>query len=131
MLNPAQRRRRARMFGICFHRLPAPQRTLFGKVLLSPEYPCTLTIMLDKTMKRQGEAEREVMSSVPVLYVMEPIGVDGAMEAVDVLWFCSVECRGVIEANTAHVVTAGESNEYIGGTMCDKCGIDLLAFGGF
>jgi len=56
------------------------------------------------------------------LYVMQPIGADGALEAVDTLWFCSDECRGVIAQNTEHTFTEGENSEYIPGTVCDECG---------
>lgn len=62
---------------------------------------------------------------VPVLYLMEPIGVDGGQEAVETLFFCSEECRYVIQQNTAHTVDSGMNGEYVTGTVCDECGKPL------
>lgn len=61
----------------------------------------------------------------PAIYILEPIGVDGALEATDVLHFCSEECRQVIAENTAHTIKAGESEDWIEGTVCDECGVCL------
>lgn len=61
----------------------------------------------------------------PVLYLMEQTGVDNALEAYDTLFFCSHDCRAIVAANTEHTVKAGESAEYIAGTVCDECGKPL------
>lgn len=72
------------------------------------------------------------------LFILEPIGFNYTLEAVDVLHFCSEECRQVIAQNTAHTtmpvacdiiagrdVTPGLSPDWIDGTVCDECGVPL------
>ena len=44
------------------------------------------------------------------------------MEAVDVMYFCSDECRQVIAQNTEHTIKPGVSGDWIKGTVCDECG---------
>jgi len=63
-------------------------------------------------------------NSVPCLYEMEPIGVDGKLEAVATLWFCSDRCRRVYE--TDQTVESGENSEYLDGTLCEECGIPVV-----
>lgn len=48
----------------------------------------------------------------PAIYVLNPIGIDGALEATDVLHFCSEECRQAIAENTAHTIKKGESEDW-------------------
>lgn len=59
------------------------------------------------------------------LFILDNIGIGGALEAVDVLHFCSEDCRQVIAQNTAHKIRAGESIDYAEGTVCDECGEPL------
>lgn len=64
-------------------------------------------------------------SAKPCIYEREPIGVDGALEATTVRWFCSSECR----ENAARMPrdVDGFDGEWIAGTQCDKCGKPLAA----
>ena len=61
----------------------------------------------------------------PVLYTMEPIGVDGALEAVDVIWFGSETCRNlyrVTEMIPDDVELAeGMNGDCEDGTVCEYC----------
>lgn len=65
------------------------------------------------------------MERVPCLFVLEPIGVNGTLEAVDILRFCSDECLSIIKTNTAHTVSEGQDKDYLPGTVCDECGVTL------
>ena len=65
------------------------------------------------------------ISRVPALFILEPIGVNDAMDAVDVLRFCSDECLEIVRANTEHVTAVGEDYDYIPGYQCDECGKPL------
>lgn len=62
---------------------------------------------------------------MPALFILEPIGVDGALEAVETLVFCCDDCRNIVRLNTAHMVKVGESADYIEGTVCDECAAAL------
>lgn len=75
----------------------------------------------------KGHAFESELDPQPTLalYIMEPIGVDGALEAVNVMHFCSDECRQVIAQNTEHTVNPGVSEDWIEGTVCDECGVPL------
>lgn len=70
-----------------------------------------------------GEASKEY----PALYIMQPIGEGGALEAVETLFFCSDDCRQIIADNTAYTVKLGMSSDWIEGTVCDECGKELSA----
>jgi hypothetical protein len=63
------------------------------------------------------------MPKYPVIYDMDEIGVNGALEAVGIHYFCSVECR----ANHSASGQDGESDEYLPGTQCEECGKELAA----
>lgn len=60
---------------------------------------------------------------VPVIYEMAPIGVDGADEAISVMYFCSEACR----ANYSAQGQDGESDDWIPGTVCTECCKPLTA----
>lgn len=64
-------------------------------------------------------------ASMPALFILEPIGVDGTLEAVETLVFCSDDCRDVVRLNTSWKTKAGECGDYIEGTVCDECGVAL------
>lgn len=65
-----------------------------------------------------GHAFESELEPRPVLalYLMQ----DGTLEAVDVMHFCSDECRQVIAQNTEH--TKSGVSGWIEGTVCDECG---------
>jgi hypothetical protein len=59
----------------------------------------------------------------PVLYEMEPIGLQGADEANGrVYFFCSAEHRDQYRDAFPALCHEGMSDDYIRGTVCDQCG---------
>lgn len=58
------------------------------------------------------------------IFEVEPIGEDGALEANGrVYHFCSGQCRSTFDLSVpAHL---GESDDWIDGAVCDKCGEPL------
>lgn len=62
----------------------------------------------------------------PVIYLIEPIGLDGKGEATQTLFYCCDECRvnASIELRTesGDPVQWGRSSDWIEGTVCDECG---------
>ena len=64
---------------------------------------------------------------VPALYEMEPIGIDGHLEAVATLWFCSEGCREAYLSHTEQlvVVASGEDSDYWDGICCEECGLPV------
>jgi hypothetical protein len=68
---------------------------------------------------------------VPALYEMEPIGVNGAMEANGrVYHFCCGAHREQYREMFPNVcMSEGMSGEYLDGTVCDQCGLILLPQG--
>ena len=61
------------------------------------------------------------------IFELEPIGLDGALEANGVVYhFCSEECRAKFDGSgLSGVLQSGDSPDAIEGTVCDQCGIDL------
>lgn len=59
------------------------------------------------------------MNDIPVIYEREPIGVNGALEAVAVRYFCSEACR----AKNRHSENDldGTSSDFYPGTLCETC----------
>jgi len=55
-------------------------------------------------------------------YDLEPIGVNGALEAVNVHWFCSLVCASV-EGFTKNAI--GENPDALPGTTCEHCGVEI------
>lgn len=67
-----------------------------------------------------------------VIYEMEPIGVNGSLEAVAVHWYCSEGCRSAgrtdFKVDMAHVIIAeGEDHDWTDGTRCEWCTSPLQA----
>ena len=60
-----------------------------------------------------------------VLYELEPIGVDGQLEAAAVLPFCSEACRENYKVPTWQTVGKGENSDFLPGTVCETCGYPL------
>jgi hypothetical protein len=70
--------------------------------------------------------ERMTMNAHKALFELEPIGIDGQMEANGrVYHFCSVECRGSFDGCGLPGYREGESPDAIEGTVCDQCGTPL------
>lgn len=65
----------------------------------------------------------------PVIYITEPIGVDGAQEATEVLFYCGEACRVnasiELRAESDDPVQWGRSADWIPGTVCDECAAPL------
>lgn len=58
----------------------------------------------------------------PVSYDLEPIGVNGGLEAVTVHWYCSTSCRYAAQ----HEERAyGSNGDYEPGTQCEQCGKEI------
>lgn len=53
-------------------------------------------------------------------YEREPIGVDGALEAVSVFYYCSQECREAAPHEDSDI--DGESELTMDGLQCERCG---------
>jgi hypothetical protein len=62
----------------------------------------------------------------PVIYEMEPIGVDGADEATGVRFYCSDACRITASVKrreeSDEPIQFGYSADLITGQVCDECG---------
>lgn len=60
----------------------------------------------------------------PAIFVLEPIGVDGALEANGtVYYFCTFGCRLQWRNKTPNIFTkSAYSPDYCEGTVCDECG---------
>lgn len=65
--------------------------------------------------------------SIPTIFEMEPIGVDGALESVAAYGFCCESCRFKfkIEHPQMRVSEAEEPNSFESGHVCDYCGGEL------
>jgi len=67
--------------------------------------------------------------SAAALYELEPIGVDGAMEANGLVYrFCNEECRTrftAVVAEASPPLREGTDDDYEDGTVCDECGKEL------
>jgi hypothetical protein len=61
--------------------------------------------------------------TTPCIYELEPIGVDGQLEAVAVRFFCSSTCRAMWTKQVSDV--EGLDDSWIEGTVCDNCGKPL------
>ena len=62
--------------------------------------------------------------NTPVLFEMDPIGRNGAMEANGrIYYFCSDSCRAAFPLN--YDVSSGTDDDWIDGTVCDQCGAKL------
>ena len=61
------------------------------------------------------------------LYDMEPIGVDGALEATGVIYFCSPECRLAFAKQCQSPPATGEDSEFLPGHRCEECGKELAS----
>lgn len=72
-----------------------------------------------------GMTTQTALRRVPALYEMEPIGQDGSLQAVSVVWFCSEACRDAFTPVPGVTVERGMDGEWIDGTVCDKCGKPL------
>jgi hypothetical protein len=75
---------------------------------------------------------------VPCIYILDPIGVDGALEANGIVYyFCSERCMNIAANAIEHKTerqpystgeqpySMGESSDWIPGTQCDECGQSL------
>lgn len=58
----------------------------------------------------------------PVSYELEPIGVNGSLEAVAVHWYCSTACRDAAHPEGHNY---GSSGDYEPGTQCEQCGEEV------
>lgn len=66
----------------------------------------------------------------PAIYILDPIGVDGALEANGTVFvYCSEACRTIaiiergVESDPPHRL--GASSDWVDGAVCDECGIKL------
>jgi hypothetical protein len=61
------------------------------------------------------------------IYELDPIGVDGALEAVAIHWYCNEGCasRAKIEGPTS----TGENNDAEDGAVCETCGKEIVNHG--
>lgn len=88
--------------------------------------------------KRRAErihAQESAQRAVPCLFRMEPIGANGALEAVDIPFrFCSPACREqfleneskTISGHTTRILQEGDDPDAIEGTVCDQCDRALI-----
>lgn len=60
------------------------------------------------------------------LFILEPIGVNGAMEAVHCLRFCSERCRSECAQKQTDTIALGTDEDWVDGTVCDVCAIPLI-----
>ena len=76
--------------------------------------------------KRLLSPKNENGGQRPVIYEMEPIGVDGAGEATGVLFYCSDACRITASVNrreeSDEPVQFGYSSDFITGQVFEECG---------
>ncbi len=70
------------------------------------------------------------MAAIPTVYMREPIGVDGALEATQAIHFCSTDCRE--KWQNWHPDKDGTDAsgfdtecELIDGEVCNACGKEL------
>ena len=68
--------------------------------------------------------------NVPTIYMREPIGVDGELEAVQAIHFCTADCREQWQTwhpDTANTDALGEDpdSELVDGEVCNACGSPL------
>jgi len=61
---------------------------------------------------------------VPVIYELAPIGVNGALEAVAVHWYCTESCRNKEKTLLGDTKT-GLDHNFPDGTICEICGKPL------
>jgi hypothetical protein len=66
--------------------------------------------------------------STPVIYEMDSIGANGALEAVGVHPFCSTSCRDTHIWKLLGPVKTGESDMDVSGLLCEECGKRLTAY---
>lgn len=64
---------------------------------------------------------------IPTVYIREPIGVDGALEAVEAIHFCSTDCRETWQnwhpdTNGTDAIGEDTDSELIDGEVCNACG---------
>lgn len=59
------------------------------------------------------------------IYECEPIGMGPSLEAVAVHYFCNSTCRSAWSIPSYTRVRLGEDNEWIDGTVCERCGKPL------
>lgn len=60
----------------------------------------------------------------PCIYELEPIGVDGALEAVCAHYYCSDTCRNA-EVETFPAIRCSEADLSIDGIVCEHCSKSL------
>ena len=84
-----------------------------------------LLITFNKAKRVLKATKAQPKASVPVTYIMEPIGVDGAEEAGQVLFYCSDKCRCDAKPYIDGSIQIGQSAEWIDGTVCDLCAAPL------
>lgn len=84
-----------------------------------------LLITFNKAKRVLKATKEQRKASVPVTYIMEPIGVDGADEAGQVLFYCSDDCRCAAKSDIDGSIQVGQSADWIDGTVCDECGTPL------
>lgn len=65
----------------------------------------------------------------PAVFGLEPIGVDGALEATSVFVFCCDKCRETATTNRRSdyegPIALGSSPDWCDGAVCDECGKPL------
>ena len=61
-----------------------------------------------------------------VRYQLEPIGVDGAFEAVRAIPFCSEECRKKDDSTGHYADAIGSLDDFVTGTVCEGCGKSVI-----
>lgn len=62
------------------------------------------------------------------IFELEPIGLDGALEANGrIYYFCSELCRARFDGSglSGEILAPGTSEDAIPGTVCDQCGAVL------
>lgn len=65
--------------------------------------------------------------STLVIYEMDSIGANGALEAVGFHPYCSVSCRDSHMSNFLGDIKAGETDSDVAGLLCEGCGKPVLA----
>lgn len=67
-------------------------------------------------------------TQTPVIYNLEPIGVNGAFEAVERVPFCSTACRSDYYKNiVGNHVAYGSDAEGLEGEVCTQCAKQIQA----
>ena len=59
------------------------------------------------------------------IFELEPIGVDGALEATYSHVFCSDKCREAFKLTDGQQSKFGEDVDFIDGCVCETCGVPL------